>query len=358
MTKKLFINGRFLADEKTAVNQVARSLTDHLVQASGGWDVQVVVPPTLAEAANAIGWPVAVHGRRSGVLWEQVELPRLAQKGVIAGFFNTVPMRGSGYVTMLHDTHVFDHPKSYPGAVGHWRRLLSRRAGLAANRILTISEWSKRQLTSHKIGRDDHIGVVHNGAGPAVGMEPDWPILDRVQLREGQSYVLAQSSTMAHKNLSVLLRAFMESQTADLTLVLFGAANKAALKAAGYDVPENVAFVGFVSDAELAALYRGALALCVPSRAEGFGLPALEAMQLGCPVIIAPCAALPEVVENAGLMACADQPSEWAAALDQLHKDPALRGNLVEAGLARARHCTWTNAAKMALRHLDRWYLS
>lgn len=356
MTRQLLINGRFLGDGQTAVNMVAHALTDALCTNSDGWQVSVAIPRNLRDKSLPRDWPIQEVGTRSGIAWEQLDLPKLRHDAVIAGFFNTVPLRGRGYVTMLHDAHVFSTPQSYGRTTGIWRRLLSRQAGRAGNHVLTVSEHSKRELLQHNIGAAQIIGVTPNGPGPVSRMCPDTSILERLGLRADTPFCIALASVMPHKNIGVLLKAFAAPELAEVKLVLFGTADRATFEQAGHFVAPNVLFSGFVRDAELAALYRNCSAVCVPSTAEGFGLPALEAMKAGRPVIVAPCGALPEVVGDAGLTAAANDPAAWKNAILRLMADTKLQGLLIRNAQIRAASFTWDAAAKAVLKHLDRWY--
>ncbi|MEM9699374.1 MAG: glycosyltransferase family 1 protein [Pseudomonadota bacterium] len=356
MKRRLLINGRFLEGARTAVNDVAFSLTTQLVKESGGWDITVVLPESARPEKPVPDWPIQRFGLGRGIGWEQVSLPSLRHDGVTIGFFNTVPLRGRGYVTMLHDTHVFDAPESYANSVALWRRLLSRRAGRSDNKLLTVSNHAKESLLRQGIGRAADIGVVPNGPGHASHAPPDAKVLSSLKLARGSPFCLAQASLLPHKNLQVLLRAFAQPELSDMRLVLFGGVNTVALRAAGFEVRENVICAGRVSDSALAALYTAALAVCVPSKAEGFGLPALEAMALGTPLIISPCGALPEVAGKAALIAQPDDPSAWCSAINMLANDTRLHARLVAAGRAQAECFTWQKAGAAVLNHLDRWY--
>ncbi|ANT63270.1 hypothetical protein AYJ57_22610 (plasmid) [Salipiger sp. CCB-MM3] len=351
--RRLVVNGRFLGGPETAVNAVARELTAALAKVEGNWDVKVLVPPALIGAGD--GSAVEPYGTRDGILWEQMDLPRARRDAVVAGFFNTVPLRGQGYVTMLHDAHVFTTPESYGKATGTWRRLLSRRAASPRNYILTVSQHSKDELLRLGLGTEDRMGVVPNGLGEVGRVRPDHAILGRLGLGQG-SYCIALANLLPHKNIPLLLKAFADPALADLKLVLIGKAGAEAFAEAGYPPGENVVFPGFVSDAELAALYSEALAVCVPSTEEGFGLPALEGMAHGAPALVADRGALPEVVGEAGVMLPANDPGAWVAAISGLASAPGRRATLSEAGRARASIFTWENAAHAALGHLDRWF--
>lgn len=352
---RLIINGRFLEGGETAVNMVARELTRALVRRSGR-EVVLAVPPHLAERAGGLGCAVRVIGRRGGVLWDQGALPRLRGAGMIAGFFNTVPLWGRGYVTLLHDAHVFTTPGSYPPATRVWRQVLARRAGTEGNYLLTVSEHSRQELLRLGIGSPDRIGVVPNGPGPAAMARPDPAVFGRLGLRAGQPYVLALASLAPHKNIPLLLRALADPALADVALVLFGGAGAGEFHRAGHDIPPNLCCAGRVTDGELAALYSRALAVCLPSTQEGFGLPVLEGMYHGTPPIIAPRGALPEVAGGAGLIASDSDPAEWVRSIRRLLDEPTLRACLSVKGQARAAEFTWNRAAFQMWHHLDRWF--
>ena len=112
---------------------------------------------------------------------------------------------------------------------------------------------------------------------------------------------------------------------------------------------ENIAWVGPVTDGELMAIYQNCLCLAFPSRAEGFGLPPLEAMALGCPVVSSNCASMPEVCGDAALYASPDDRGAWLRAFLSLRNDPGLRGRLIQKGIERAGLFTWRRSAELYL---------
>ncbi|MEM0905751.1 MAG: glycosyltransferase family 1 protein [Pseudomonadota bacterium] len=357
MTRRLIVNGRFLAGAPTAVNAVARSLTKALAawEGANSWQVTVAIPPAAEAEAARDNLPYEVVGTRNGIGWEQVDLPAMRRHGVVTGFFNTVPLIGKGYVTMLHDAQVFTAPQSYGRPTRAWRQLLSRRAGARGNRLLTVSDFSKDELVRLGIAPAERIGVVHNGLGAVVRETPDRSIITRLDLSE-RSYGLALSSRLPHKNIDLLFKAFADTRLTTCPLVLFGAPGRADFEAAGFAVPQNVMFAGRVSDAELAALYAAALAVLTPSTTEGFGLPPLEGMAHGTPAVVAPCGALPEVVGDAAHYATPDDPLAWADAVVALRNDSDLWADLARRGRERASDFTWERAAEVTLAHLSGWF--
>ena len=356
--RDLIVNGRFLAGPEGAVNGVALALSRalHAAWAGGasGWRVTLAVPPCLEPAARRTGLPVRVIGRRTGIAWEQGCLPPLRREGIVAGFFNTVPLIGTGYVTLLHDAQVFTVPRAYRARTRAWRRLLSRRAGAEGNRVLTVSNHSRRRLLACGIGRPHRIGVVPNGPGPAALARPDKGILARLGLR-GVPFVLGPATGAPHKNAGLLIAA---AGAASVRLVLTGAEGRAALQGSSLAPGGGVVFPGRVTDAEMAALIDAALAVCVPSREEGFGLPLLEAMTRGTPAIVAPCGALPEVAGGAAALADPDDPAAWAALIARLRDDPVLACDLSARGRARATDFSWSASAAATLGWLDGWFPS
>jgi glycosyltransferase involved in cell wall biosynthesis len=185
---------------------------------------------------------------------------------------------------------------------------------------------------------------------------PDGAILSRLGLAPHARYFLVIGSASDNKNQQTAIRAFASiAGDAALHFVVAGDRNEAVF-VADQGVPDDahrrVIRAGRVTDSELRALYDSAVALVFPSRAEGFGLPPLEAMVSGCPVIAARRAALPEVCGDAALYVDPDNVDDIAAAMRRLLSDADLRERLRESGHQRARNFTWRISARTLLSHL------
>lgn len=350
---RFVINGRYLSAPETAVNMVAGSLTKALLRAvADRSDIELVVaiPPDLQEAAESAGLPFEVMGSLRGLLWEQFDLPRFLRGRQLLGFFNSVPLRGRGHVTLLHDVHVFEVPPFLPRSVIIWRRMISRAAGWRGRRILTVSEYSKRRLIDLGIGAEAQISVVYNGVDHIDDVPSDPGISERIGLNG--PYFTGLATTEPHKNSGVLLEAIADPALSQAKLVLIGGhASAADFEAAGYAVPENAVFPGFVTPEELRFLYQTSTAVCLPSLFEGFGLPALEAMHLGTPAIVTNRTAPPELCEDGAYYASPDDPASWASAMSQV-----LRGEgdiTSEARRSIAAQYTWDAAAQRVLKSLS-----
>jgi glycosyltransferase involved in cell wall biosynthesis len=161
-----------------------------------------------------------------------------------------------------------------------------------------------------------------------------------------RKYVVALANVQAHKNIPLLLKAFADPAVRALKLVLVGDADPTRFQALGCALPQNVVFSGRIDDGELRALLEGALCLAFPSTTEGFGLPPLEGMTVGCPAVLAPCGALPEVGGDAAIFAAADDPAAWVKAINELANNPQVWGRYSFAGQERSKLFTWERAGE------------
>ena len=361
--RKVIINGRFLLGGSTGVHRVAGELTLQLLTLA--WEnndmagpdgnprlaFELLVPPGARAGAEALGVPYRVVGPFDGRVWEQVTLPLVARGQMILSLCNVGVMATSNSVTMIHDAQVHITPDSYSRSFRAWYRLQQGVIGRRHRRILTVSEFSRQQLVHYGVAPADALRVIHNGIEHIGKAQPEPAILDRMGLQPGR-FVVALANTQAHKNIAMLLRAFADPALANVTLVLFGANGADAFRAAGHTVPDNVRFVGKVSDGQLAALYGAARCMVFPSSTEGFGLPPLEAMKSGCPAIVADAGALPEVCGAAALYADPARPDAWVKAIVRLGEDCALRQSLIAAGHEQAARFTWRAAAEQLVEEL------
>lgn len=237
-----------------------------------------------------------------------------------------VPFTPVPFVVTIHDLIHLRHRK--PLARLYARRMIGR-AVRKSRRVLTVSEAVKREIVATFRCPEAHVMVTPNGVGA--------PFHETGRAAEGR-YFLYVGNDKPHKNVDVLTEAFAKAGGA--SLVLAGAAFERFRDRNGIIVP------GFIDDAELAALYRGAIALVMPSGEEGFGLPALEAMASGCAVITSNAAALVEITGHAALHA---EPNVRALreAMMRIASDDVLRETLAARGVARARTFTWKRCADL-----------
>jgi len=356
--RKVIINGKFLLGGSTGVHRVAGELILQLLamtrdnsDLASRIAFELVVPRGALAAAQALGVPYRVVGPFDGRVWEQLTLPLIARGTLILSLCNVGVMATSNSVTMIHDAQVHITPESYAPSFRAWYRLQQGVIGRRHRRILTVSDFSRRQLVHYGVAPAGAIRVIHNGIDHIGKAQPEPAILDRLRLQPGR-FVVALANTQAHKNIAMLLRAFADPALSDMTLVLFGAHGADDFRAAGHTVPANVCFAGRISDGQLAALYGAARCMVFPSSTEGFGLPPLEAMKSGCPAVVANAGALPEVCGAAALYADPARPDRWVQAIVRLGEDPGLRQSLITAGHEQAARFTWRAAAERLVEEL------
>jgi glycosyltransferase involved in cell wall biosynthesis len=357
-SNRVYFNGKFLTAAPTGVHRVAEELIvalDHLLKAepslATAFDFTLVYPKDVRRRPVLTSIRDKCAGLFTWIPWEQIDLPRLTVNGLCVSLCNLGPLVSRNAITMMHDAQVYSSPASYSFAFRLWYKSVQPFMGWHHKRILTVSDFSKTELVRYGVARADKIAVVHNGCDHVLRVTPDRGAVVRHGL-EDQPYVLSLSNTQHHKNISVLLAAFHAAKLQNVTLALFGGASKADFEALGFAVPGNVRFLGRISDGELSALMTGAAAFACPSLTEGFGLPPLEAMLLGCPSIIAPCGALPEVCGDAALVADPHAPDEWAKQISRLIEDKALHTDMRAKGYAHAGKFTWERAARQLLRNI------
>ena len=316
----------------------------HLSRAAEQSAWEMVCPPDAHDIPALGAIETRIAGPLTWQVWEQFQLPVAARGQLLVSLANLAPIAHPRSITMVHDAQVFISPQSYSKAFAAWYRFALPRIGAKATKILTVSEYSRRQLAEHGVAAYDRIEVLHNGADHVLDVEPVPAVVQDLGL-EPQTYVVAFSSTQAHKNLSVLFQAFRRPELSGVTLVLVGGTRAAAYGAAHMSPPDNVVYAGSIDDGRLRGLLEAAAALAFPSTTEGFGLPPLEAMTLGCPVVAAPCGALPEVCGDAAIYAAPDAPDEWGITLRSLLDSPSLRESRRALGLKNAERFHWADSA-------------
>jgi glycosyltransferase involved in cell wall biosynthesis len=268
------------------------------------------------------------------VLWYPGLLPRQAANAHVdvlhCTIFRAPPRARVPTILTVHDLAVLRHPDVFP----LWTRLYGRTALRptirAADRVVAVSEFSKREVAELAGVDPDRIDVVPNALEPVFHSDGD--------AAEGE-YVLAVGTLEPRKNLARVVEA---TARAGVELRLVGAPGWGDAGGAG----THVTWLGRIEDDELAAAYRGARSLVFPSLYEGFGIPALEAMACGTPVVTSAGSAMEEVVGDAAILVDPFDVASIAAGIEAADRQ---RDELVPLGLERAGHYTWERAVDAAL---------
>lgn len=358
--RTIAFNGKFRAGKHNGVWRVSDRLireVDSLLAdmpMAARPDVRVIVPAGCPAAEPYRVIRVEEDGQGPSQSWEQRRLPALARGSLLVNLANLAPVFHRPKVTMLHDAQFCRPDCSYPWRQRMGYRLLAPLMARSSKLVLTVSDYSRHDLAGYGVIGGGRVEILHNGADHILEMAADAGALARLGLITGE-YLLMFGSVKAYKNNKVVFDALALAAQAHAAglgwpprrLVIVGP-GRAALENAGLVPPVDAVFAGGCDDAVLRALYEGAQALLFPSRTEGFGLPPVEAMLCRCPVIAAPCGAVPEVCGAAALMADPDDPTAWLEQIGAL-EDPATRATMVAAGLARAGRYTWVGAGRNLL---------
>lgn len=353
---RLYINGRFLVQRQTGVQRFAQEVVRAIDAGVGGggsaWPGGEIVLVTPAGVATP-PWLRAIRhvaaGRMGrGYAWEQFDLPRLAGDGVLLNLCNLAPLAKRREVVVLHDATTKACPDAFSRAFRLAYVVLVPLICRRADQLATVSKFSRVELARWYRIDQARLAVCSEGAEHILAEPADGAVLDRIGLRE-RRYFLAVGMGPANKNAPLLLAASRRAALPDTALVLTGRRSARVHGAAVADVPPGVVHAGHVPDAELRALYENALALVYPSAYEGFGLPPVEAMACGCPVIASDQAALREVGGDAVCRVPTGDVEALAAALARVGGDAGYRALLSERGRVRARRFRWSATADLLL---------
>jgi len=349
VAEPILINGRFLTQPLSGVQRYAREIVralDRLPHA--GLRYRLMVP----SGADPLPLDRIQTFRLSGPgghLWEQVRLADATHSHRLLSLCGAGPVGHSRQLVVIHDAAVFRRPDLFRPRYALAHRILDRRLAKRA-RLATVSRFSQGELAAVLNLAPDAIAVAPNSADHLRNIPPDTHILRALDLLE-RRYFVAVGNLTPNKNLAVAARALIRLPDPDLRLVFVGARLTGVVSAAPTPDDPRVILAGRRTDPEVAALLRGAAGLIFPSLYEGFGIPPLEAMVQGCPVIASDIPATREVCADAALYF---DPTDDAALADRM--GTLLKGPnpaRIETGLRRADLYSWSRSAAILDALLD-----
>jgi glycosyltransferase involved in cell wall biosynthesis len=291
---------------------------------------------------------------------EQITVPRDLRREQAdlfhAPHYVLPPLTPCKSVVTIHDCIHLRFPQYLPNRLGYaYARCSLWMATHRSNRIVTVSEASKRDILAYFSVPRDKIQVIYNGIDERFSTPSSEEDVGRVRERYqlNDPFVLYAGNIKPHKNVERLIEAFhifRRGEFEHVKLVVIGdeISKYAALRHAvhRHKLHKHVRFFGFVPHRTLAILYRLAAVFVFPSLYEGFGLPPLEAMASGTPVITSNVSSLPEVVGDAAILIDPLKPEEIADAIRRVLTDPGLQQTLRERGFERARHFSWERSIR------------
>ncbi len=292
------------------------------------------------------------------ILWDQVGLPLVAATKHIDGLFVpafSAPHFNKPIVMTTHDIYGVLYPEQFSAAARwYWSKLLPQ-SMRRAQQLLCISEQTKGDIIEHLRIPEDRLQVIPLAAGDAFRVVDDttWIEARLRELHVNTPFILSVGTREPRKNYERLLEAFAHSSRGDVTLVIVG---KEGWRTEGitekiqrYRLHGAVQSIDYCSEEQLVALYNACLFFVMPSLYEGFGLPALEAMSCGAPVVVSQNSSLPEVVGDAGMLFDPHNVSEIRARMDMLFTDMERRTQMQQRSVERAKEFSWKKTAEATL---------
>lgn len=367
---RVVINDRCLRQTLTGVGMYVAQLLEHLPAASS----EIQVDPFVFTHLSRQSWREALARRNSAPpaasrtdgrrkpWW----IRRIIQES-FALFFrlktgrydlyhepNHVPVRcGLPTVTTVHDLSVLVHPEWHPADRVRWYETGFRAGVRQTRRFIAASEFTRREMVARLGVPAERIHVTYQAPRRAFRLrEPGETAAMRAALRLPERYFLYVGTLEPRKNVLGLLDAFASlapAERAASPLLIAGAwgwkADRIREALAARRLADHVRLLGYMHDEHLAALYSGCTALLWPTLYEGFGLPPLEAMACGAPVVVSDAASLAEVVGDAGVRLDPSDIGAWTATMRRLGSDDAWRSELSRAGIERAAGFSWARCA-------------
>ncbi len=362
MTPRVLFDATSLPPRPAGVGQYILNLLAHLARRPEDLDLHVAVKRAdvqlVARAApGATLHETAIIARPLRLAWEQTVLPQLARRigaDLVHGPHYTLPLLpGPAAVVTFHDPTFFTDPELHERSKVAYFRAMTRLATRRAARVIAVSQYARAAAERFSHADPGRIDTVYLGVDVqryATEGDPDADERLRSALGVALPYVLWIGTIEPRKDLPTLVEAFASlAANTGHRLVIAGQpgwgvdAFETALERSG--TRERIVRIGYVTEEQKLALYRGADVLAYPSIAEGFGIQVVEAMAAGCPVVTTTGSAPEEVGADAVLLVRPRDAAQLAAALERVLNDAGTRATLIERGLARARSFDWSRTA-------------
>jgi glycosyltransferase involved in cell wall biosynthesis len=351
---KTYLNGRFLTQPRSGVQRYAFELISALDELAvsdarvAALDLEVLTPPGTQTGALWRNIAVRPVGRLGGHAWEQIDLARFARGGTLVNLCGAGPLTHERSVLALHDAAIFAHPENFAWTYRRLHQFLRPRLARRAHRLITVSAFSRVELARYCGVPESRFTVIGDSAEHILSEPPETGCPARLGLEAGR-YLLCVGNRTPNKNLPLAARAFAALGRSDLKLAIVGGDHASVFGEGEALAGANIVLTGRVSDGELRALYEQAALFVFPSRYEGFGVPPLEAMALGCAVVSSDAASMREVLGDAARYFTSDDANALTATLAAALDDIAAGHWSAAPGKAQAARYSWAhNAAALA----------
>lgn len=332
---KFILNGRFNHQRVTGVQRYATEIYQRISN-------EFIL---FSPAFFGRGW--------TGHMWEQQVLARkIPRDHLLWSPANSGPMNTANQVLTIHDIAVLEHPSWYRKEFALWYQILLPKLVHKVKTILTVSNFSKERILSYFDLPSEKVIVIPNGVGSPFQISEKR--LPNSQITLPEKYLLAVGTIQPKKNLTLLFQAWqvIKKRYPDYALVIVGKIDRNFSKVNLTIDDQDIYKFSFLDDSTLAEIYHEASALIFPSFYEGFGLPALEALACGTPVIGANNSALPEVIGQAGLYFNPFSLDELIDQIDIFLSNETLQNTLTKQALKQAKTYSWEKTSHEVLKAL------
>jgi len=312
-----------------------------------------VVIPELPNVKKVVIGPPTRHPLLYWI-WFEWSIPRILKRYKATLFFspdgyNSLRSRVPSVIT-VHDLNFEHNPADLPKVLGWYLRKFVPKFVEKATRVLTVSAYSKQDITKCYRCASEKISTVYNGANEIYQpLSEDVKITTRKRISNNRPYFLFVGSLHPRKNVQRLITAYQGINNPSVDLVIVGSAmwrdHQISVDPNGAD---RIHFLGYLAQKELAEVMGSALALTYVPYFEGFGIPLVEAMRCGIPILAANTTCLPEIAGNAAIYCDPFNVQEIQMGLEQLIENDTLRIQLSENSINRATEFSWDQAAKVS----------
>ncbi|MEP6611060.1 MAG: glycosyltransferase family 1 protein [Mucilaginibacter sp.] len=339
----IYINARFFSQKLTGVQRFAINISIALSKLRD--DVCFLAPPDITENDTTLKLKILKIGKRSGPLWEQIDLPLFLKKRsnpLLINLGSTAPIFYKNQIVSHHDITFIKYPQSFSKSFRAYYSFLVPKMLKKSKLFITVSEFSKKEISGYFNYPAKKIHVIPNAIDQKFHPAP-------IKTKNKKKYLLAVSSPNYHKNFERMIEAFFLADLGDsIELKIVGSQEsnftRSDLMTKMTDNP-GIKFLGHISDDQLISLYQNASVFIFPSLYEGFGIPPLEAQACGCPVISSNRASMPEVLKDSVLYFDPEDVNAISTLIKVVLNEHKVSANLIEAGIKNASRYSWIDSA-------------
>lgn len=347
------INGRFLTQKITGEQRYAIEMVkalDSIVDKN--WSI-LVPNDKIINKLDLKNIQIKQVGLLKGHLWEQLEVPYYSKGKCLINFCDMAPIIKSNQIVFIHDMQILSHPEHYTFKFRKWHEFVEKKLVHKVVSIFTVSSFSKHEIMKYWHVPSEKISVLPCACSPELQKNVFLKdFLAKNKINHSKKILLAVSSMQRNKNFSGIIKSLQYLDTNRVELIIAGGINRKLFSIDNTDLKNinskfnNIKFVGYVSDEELITLYKFADCFIFPSFYEGFGIPPIEAMYNGCPVVVSNTSALPETCGNAALYCNPYDPKDIATKINLILNNNDLAEKYSMLGLNKVKEYSWVKNAE------------